>query len=78
MQITVQTLAVIVGSVGGGGYVATAVVNTMPPKDADWNWRTVYGWFFDCAHLLINSRRPTQDPPNFNSSISPVSIKFPQ
>lgn len=61
MQITGQSLAVILGSIGGTGYVGTAIVSTMPAKDAEWNWRTLYGWFFDCAHMMLNSRRPTQD-----------------
>lgn len=60
MTITVQQLAIIMGSGGVFTYVATAVVSTMPAKDAEWNRRTLYGWIFDCAHMLINSR-PTKD-----------------
>lgn len=49
----------ITGIIGTSGYVATAAISTMPPKDAQWNWRTVYSWFFDFSHMLLNSR-PTQ------------------
>lgn len=44
-----------------GGYVATAVVGTMPARGSKWNWDTAYGWFFDCAHVLLNQHpsRPT-------------------
>lgn len=60
MQITVQQLAIIMGGGGAVTYVTTAIVSTMPPKDAEWSKRTIYGWLFDCAHMLINSR-PTKD-----------------
>lgn len=53
MHITAQQTAIIIAA---SGYVGTAIVSTMPPKDAEWDWRTIYGWFFDCAHMLLNSR----------------------
>ena len=57
-MITGHQLAIILGSIGGTSYVVTAAISTMPAKDAQWNWRTLYGWFFDFAHMLINSRHP--------------------
>lgn len=57
MDITAQNTLVILA-----GYVGTAVVSTMPAKDAEWNGRTLYAWLFDCAHMLLNSR-PTKDNP---------------
>lgn len=58
MPITAMQQTVILGT---AGYVATAAVSTMPPKDTEWNRRTLYAWFFDFAHMLLNMRRPTQD-----------------
>ena len=55
MQIT-ETLIL-----GAAGYVATAAISTMPEKGVEWNAKTVYAWFFDFAHMLLNMRRPTQD-----------------
>ena len=43
-------------------YVLVAGVSTMPPKDAQWTWRTLYGWLYDFTHILVNvavSRRPS-------------------
>lgn len=54
MQLTTQKAAIIIA-----GYVATAVISTMPPKGCEWNRDTLYSWLFDCAHMLLNSR-PTK------------------
>lgn len=59
MHITLQQVVLILGSAGAAN-VLTAIVSTMPAKDAEWNLRTLYGWFFDCAHSVMNSRRPSQ------------------
>lgn len=57
MQITSNERTFIIAA---AGYVATAVISTMPAKDSNWTWQTVYCWFFDFAHMLLNSR-PTKD-----------------
>lgn len=57
ITISAKDAAITVSVVG---YVGTAVVSTMPPKDSEWNGKTVYAWLFDCAHMLLNSR-PTRD-----------------
>lgn len=51
--ITVGTIAL---------YVGTALISTMPPKGTVWNSDAFYGWFYDFAHMLLNSR-PTKDNP---------------
>lgn len=58
MQITANESTVIVA---GAGYVASAAISTMPPKDCEWNAKTLYGWFFDFCHMLLNMRRPMPD-----------------
>lgn len=38
-----------------GGYAAIALIATMPAKGSKLTWETVYGWFYDCLHLLLNT-----------------------
>lgn len=41
------------------GLIVTAAISTMPAADSPFNWRTLYSWIFDGAHLFLNLRRPT-------------------
>ena len=52
-ELIVKHWAVIVG---GLAYVGSAVISTMPPKDAEMDWRTIYAWAYDCTHMMLNSR----------------------
>jgi hypothetical protein len=46
-------------------YVALGLVGTMPPKGVKWSAETLYDWFYDFAHVVINfipaSRRPATE-----------------
>lgn len=43
----------------GLAYVGTALISTMPPKDSELNWRTIYCWAYDALHMMLNSRPTT-------------------
>jgi len=42
------------------GYVASAIISTMPAQDCQFNLRTLYVWAFDALHLALNMKRPTK------------------
>lgn len=44
---------------GPVAYVALALAGTMPPKGTKWNAETVYDWFYDAIHVMLN-QRPTR------------------
>lgn len=48
-------------AVGVLTYVGSALIGTMPAKDSDLTWRTIYCWAYDALHMMLNSR-PTQGP----------------
>ena len=49
----IQQNAVAVGLVVV--YLLVALVNTMPEKNVAWTGQTVYGWFYDFVHIVINA-----------------------
>ena len=49
----IQQNAIAVGIVAI--YLLIALVNTMPEKNVSWTGQTVYGWFYDFVHLVINA-----------------------
>ena len=36
-------------------YFLIALVNTMPGKGVTWDGQTVYAWFYDFVHVLLNA-----------------------
>ncbi len=38
-----------------GAYLLIALVNTMPEKNVAWTGQTLYGWFYDFVHLVMNA-----------------------
>lgn len=46
-----------------GGYVAIAGVNSLPPANASFNFRTFYKWFRDTAIVLVNQHRDAVENP---------------
>lgn len=51
------------------GLLATAGISTMPAADCPVNWRTLYQWIYDWAHVFLNFKRPMQpvgNPPPAN------------
>ena len=36
-------------------YLLVALVNTMPEKNVSWTSQTIYGWFYDFVHLVMNA-----------------------
>jgi hypothetical protein len=49
----IQQNAVAVGLIAT--YLLVALVNTMPEKNISWTGQTVYGWFYDFVHIIINA-----------------------
>jgi hypothetical protein len=49
----IQQNAVSVGLIAT--YLLVALVNTMPEKNISWTGQTVYGWFYDFVHIVINA-----------------------
>jgi hypothetical protein len=52
MHLTVREWAALIGA---GIYSAVAGVNTMPVPGSEMNAQTLYKWFYDWTHCLINS-----------------------
>jgi hypothetical protein len=44
-------------------YALLAGISTMPPKGTKWTADTIYDWFYDWTHLLVNQRGQSRKLP---------------
>jgi hypothetical protein len=68
-------VAVVKGNQLLFGLLTTAAIVTMPAPGSPFNWRTLYTWIYEGAHLFMNLRRPTlpaETPANPNPTTPPA------
>jgi len=49
-------------------YVAFGLIGTMPAKGTHWTAETLYDWFYDFAHVVMNFVPPSRRPPGFDAN----------